>query len=86
MFFFFFKLAVYNYHIYLHTVKNLSQSEAGGMKMLHLSLDGYKMFAGWLTANAIDHERVQLLLAMFTLARQVRHGLDFPMKQVVQQG
>lgn len=46
---------------------------------------GYNVIAGRLTANAIDHERVQLLLAMFALAGEVRHGLDLPMEQVVQQ-
>ena len=63
-----------------------SQSEACGRKLMHLSiLDGYNVMAGGLTANAIDHERVQLLLAMFALAREVWHGLDLPMEQVVQQ-
>lgn len=40
---------------------------------------------GVLTTNAIYHERVQLLLAVFALTREVRHGLDLPMEQVVQQ-
>ncbi len=40
--------------------------------MIHvLILDAYGVNAGGLTANAIDHERVQLLLAMFALAREV---------------
>lgn len=43
------------------------------------------MNSGGLTADAVDHERVQLLLAMFALAGEVRHGLDFPVEQVVQQ-
>lgn len=44
------------------------------------------MSSGKLTANPVDHERVQLLLAMFALAREVGHGLDLPVEQVVQQG
>lgn len=44
----------------------------GRMKLLHLLiLDGYDVNSGGLTANAIDHEWVQLLLAMFALAREV---------------
>lgn len=53
--------------------------------MRYLSIYGYDIITGRLTANAIDHERVKLLLAMFALTRQVGHGLDLPMKQVVQQ-
>lgn len=41
--------------------------------------------SGGLTADAVDHERVQLLLAMFALAREVWHGLDLSVKQIVQQ-
>lgn len=71
--------------VYLYFVKNLSQMEAAGMKLIHLSiLDGYDVNPGqWLTANAVDHEGVQLLLAVFALAREVWHGLDLPMEKVV---
>lgn len=56
------------YQVYLH----LSHSEAGGMKLIQLLiLDGYDVNPGGLTANAIDHEGVQLLLAVFALAREV---------------
>lgn len=41
--------------------------------------------SGGLTADAVDHERVQLLLAMFALAREVWHGLDLSVEQIVQQ-
>lgn len=41
--------------------------------------------SGGLTADAVDHERVQLLLAMFALAGEVWHGLDLSVEQVVQQ-
>lgn len=39
-----------------------------------------------LTTNSVDHEWVQLLLAMFALTGEVGHGLDLPVEQVVQQG
>lgn len=40
---------------------------------------------GILTADAVDHERIQLLLAMLALPRQVRDGLHLTVEQVVQQ-
>lgn len=56
------------------------------MKLIQLSIpDGYNVIAKGLTANAIDHEWVQLFLAVYSLAREVWHGLDLSMKQVVQQ-
>lgn len=38
-----------------------------------------------LTSNAIDHERVQLFLAMLALAGKVGDGLHLTVEQVVQQ-
>lgn len=40
---------------------------------------------GRLTADAIYHEWVQLLLAEFALPREIGHGLDLTVKQIVQQ-
>lgn len=45
----------------------------------------YNLVGGILTADAIDHKWVQLLLAVFALAGQVRHGLHLTVEQVVQQ-
>lgn len=39
-----------------------------------------------LTSNAIDHQRVELFLAVLAHARQVGGSLSIPVKQVVQQG
>lgn len=47
---------------------------------------GRELLDGTLTANAVDHEWVQLLLAMLALAGQVRDSLHLTVKQVVQQG
>lgn len=44
-----------------------------------------ELVGGMLTADAVDHEWVQLLLAVLALARQVRDGLHLTVKQVVQQ-
>ena len=49
-------------------------------------MDGWQGGERGLTADAVDHERVQLLLAVLALAGQVGHGLDLAVEQVVQQG
>ena len=59
--------------------------------MCLLSKPGHLPHAGlaWadreLTADSVDHERVQLLLAVLALAGEVGHGLHLAVKQVVQQ-
>ena len=50
------------------------------------AMDGRQGQRAALTADAVDHEGVQLLLAMLALAGQVGHGLDLPVEQVVQKG
>lgn len=38
-----------------------------------------------LTTDAVNHERIELLLPVLPLARKVRDGLDFSMEKVVEQ-
>lgn len=40
---------------------------------------------GQLTSDAVDHEWIQLLLAMLALAREIGHGLHLAVEQVIKQ-
>ena len=44
------------------------------------------MYGQLLTSDAVDHERVELLLAVLAQTRQIGARLRFAVKQVVEEG